>query len=96
MTSLGSRLKRLERIERKLARPRIVVQYGHIKTLPPDYTGERHTVVVSCLPDENGRDFYEWEERPGPGPPEDNGRDDEIVIQVVGVPCANRKLPGEM
>ena len=97
MRSLVSRLKRLERVERKLIRPRVVVQQGRIKQLPPDYKGERHVVVVSCAADENGRDFYEWEECPGPGPPTaDNKRDDELVIRVVSVPCANNKLDSEM
>jgi len=94
LRSLVSRLKRLERVERKLIRPRVVIQNGHMKTLPADYTGERHVVTLSCAPDENGRDFYEWEERPGPGPPTaDNKRDDELVVRVVSVPCANRPMP---
>ena len=68
MRSLVSRLKRLERVERKLIRPRVVIQNGHMKTLPAEYKGERHVVTLSRVLDANGREWFEWEERPGPAP----------------------------
>jgi len=102
MRSLVSRLKRLERIERRAARPRIVIHFGHLKTLPPDYKGPRHQVTVRQIPPEDlppqSREqlWYDWEERPGLGKErtwKPSGREDEIVIQVQYVPCANRPMP---
>ena len=37
-------------------RPR-ELRFGYLKKLPPDYTGERHTVTLDRLPD--GK--YQWE-----------------------------------
>jgi len=56
------------------SRQRVVLQFGRMEILPASYTGERHVAVVSCVPDENGRDSFESEERPGPAPP---GVDDD-------------------
>ena len=57
-------LKRLQRLEEvRAAQPRpLELQFGYLKKLPPDYTGERHVVTLGRLPDGN----YQWEERPGP------------------------------
>ena len=100
----ATRLKRLERTERRATRPRVVPHYGHLKTLPLDYKGPRHQVTVRRIPPEElppesrGQPYFEWEERPGPGPgPEATcepiGREDNIVIQVQSVECANRPMP---
>jgi hypothetical protein len=51
------RLKRLETRQLHDSRPGVTVQLGHLKSLPPDYVGERHIVTVNRLPD--GK--YEWE-----------------------------------
>ena len=96
MNVMERRLRRLENRQAAHDR-RIIIQYGHLKTLPREYTGPRHTVTVRELPpDELGRPWFEWEERPGPGPEPDAAadcRNGEHVIQVCFVPCANWPLP---
>jgi hypothetical protein len=69
---LKLRLVRLERAEAKAAgyRP-FKFRYGHLKRLPPDYSGERHVAIAQTLrPDSTGKEWFEFEERPGPAPPE--------------------------
>jgi hypothetical protein len=67
-TRIVSRLKRLEaRLESK---PPCVLRYGRLKSLPDDFVGERHVVIVKresgATPD---IEICEFEERPGPAPP---------------------------
>ena len=88
MRSLVSRLARLERTESR-ARRRVIMRYGHVKSLPADYRGPRHIVAVRQIPPEElppasrGQDWFELEERPGPEPPaEPRGPNDDIVLQV--------------
>jgi hypothetical protein len=65
--ALRSRLERLEvRAERK--KP-LLFRSGYLKTLPKDYVGERHVVIVKREPT-GAPGTFEWcefEERPGPG-----------------------------
>lgn len=88
MRSLVSRLARLEQAEARAAGRRVTIQYGRMKYLPPDYTGERHVVTISRTPDPaTGRDLFEWEERPGPESASNaEGRTDEHLIRVCYVP----------
>jgi hypothetical protein len=60
------------------------IQYGYLKTLPDNYTGPRHIVTVRQLPPvERGEDWFEWEERPGPGPAQDADRlSNEQIVRV--------------
>src|ERR1700730_1125301 len=61
--ALRSRLERLEvRVEPK--KPHFF-RSGYLKTLPADYVGERHVVIVKREPSGNG-EWCEFEERPGP------------------------------
>jgi hypothetical protein len=63
-------LARLERLEAILA-PQLVplIRYGWLLSLPADYVGERHTVIVKQEPTRSPHfEWYEWEERPGPAP----------------------------
>jgi hypothetical protein len=63
-------LARLERLEVALA-PKLVplIRYGWLATLPTDYVGERHIVIVKQEPTGSPHfEWYEWEERPGPAP----------------------------
>jgi len=47
---------------------RLRISYGYLKALPGDYIGARHVVTVKQLPPGlGGEDWFEWEERPGPG-----------------------------
>jgi len=44
------------------------VRYGTLRRLPADYKGERHVIVSSQLPNQNGHEWVEFEEVPGPHP----------------------------
>jgi hypothetical protein len=66
--ALPSRLERLEiRVEAKKPQP---IRSGYLKTLPTDYVGERHVVIVKREPAGVSGTFEwcEFEERPGPAP----------------------------
>ena len=63
-------LARLEKLEVALG-PQLVplIRYGWLATLPTDYVGERHIVIVKQEPTRSPHmEWYEWEERPGPAP----------------------------
>ena len=88
MRSVVSRLARLEQLNRISTAPqRLRIQYCYLKTLPDDYMGPRHIVTVSQLPaGSGGEEWFEWEERPGPGPGVGaTGPSNEILIQVCYV-----------
>jgi hypothetical protein len=76
MRSLLTRLKRLEHVRATQRQPQIELQIGYLKTLPPEYAGERHMVTLGRHPD--GK--YQWEERPGA--PMDGG-DDGHIFRVI-------------
>jgi hypothetical protein len=79
MRSLLTRLKRLEQVRAAQCWPQIEVQIGqYAKKLPPEYTGERHVVTVGRLPD--GK--YQWEERPGPAPANEDDGDPRTILMV--------------
>ena|ERR1039458_5923508 len=86
-----SRLARLERLNRLSTAPqRLRIEYGYLKTLPDDYAGRRHVVTLRRLPlgpgAYSGEDWFEWEERPGPGPAEDADRfGNEQIVRVCYV-----------
>jgi hypothetical protein len=93
MRSIISRLARLERQEAHASRAqRIVIQYGFLKELPAGCSGPRHVVTVRQIPPDElsptarADNWFEWEERPGPGPVEDaEGHRHEQIIQVCYV-----------
>jgi hypothetical protein len=80
--ALRSRLERLEvRVEPK--KPQLI-RSGYLKTLSPDYVGERHVAIVKQAPAEapGGVEWREFEERPGPAPL--NAQEEEgIRIYIV-------------
>ena len=79
--ALRSRLERLEvRVQPK--KPHFF-RSGYLKTLPADYVGERHVVIVKREPSgaPNG-EWCEFEERPGPAPV-DAQEEDAITICIV-------------
>jgi hypothetical protein len=57
---------------------------GNLKTLPKDYVGERHVVIVKREPAGASGNFEwcEFEERPGPAP-RDAREDDGITIHLI-------------
>ena len=65
--ALRSRLDRLEvRVEPNKPQR---FRSGVLKTLPKDYVGERHVVIVKREPAQApGNEWCEFEERPGPAP----------------------------
>jgi hypothetical protein len=65
---LVSRLKRLE--GRALVSSELfTLRFGPLRRLPREYVGERHVAILKQLPSETpDREWYEFEERPGPSP----------------------------
>ena len=61
------RIERLEAILAPKQVPRLC--HGWLATLPADYVGERHIVIVKQEPTRSPHfEWYEWEERPGLAP----------------------------
>jgi len=68
-------LARLERLESRVTPPRVPpLRYGYLTSLPDDYTGDRHVVIVSRTTQSNGTELCEFEERPGPAPAQKEDR----------------------
>ena len=69
---------------------------GYLKTLPADYVGERHVVIVKREPSGNG-EWCEFEERPGPAPL-DSQEEDCTTIYIVYrdrlIPQSGQAAPG--
>src|SRR5258708_39885367 len=91
--ALRSRLERLE-VSAEPKKPHFF-RSGYLKTLPADYVGERHVVIVKREPSgATGKDEWcEFEERPGPAPPDAQEEDCTtiyIVYRDVGVPQSGR------
>jgi hypothetical protein len=87
--ALRSRLERLEvGVEPKKPQP---IRSGYLKTLPKDYVGDRHVVIVKREPAGAPGNFEwcEFEERPGPAPVDVQEEDCTtiyIVYRDVGIP----------
>ena len=77
--ALRSRLERLE-VTAEPKKPQLF-RSGCLKTLPADYVGERHVVIVKREPSGNG-EWCEFEERPGPAPVDAHQEDDGITIYI--------------
>jgi hypothetical protein len=70
-STLQARVAKLE-TQRQLAAP-IIFRYGWLKPLPSDYVGERHVVIIKReRTDSSNKEWYHFEERPGPGPKADD------------------------
>jgi len=90
MRSVRSRLARLEQVNRQRTAPQhLRIEYGNLKTLPDDYIGPRHVVMLKQIPPEElppaerAKPWFEWEERPGPEPVTTASLpNDEILVQV--------------
>jgi len=77
--ALRSRLEKLE-VAVEQNKPQLI-RCGYLKTLPTDYVGERHVVIVKGELSGNG-EWCEFEERPGPEPM-DAQEDDCMTIYIV-------------
>jgi len=82
-------LKRVQRLEevRVVACQPPEFQTGYLKSLPAEYTGERHIVTVG----RNSDGLYQWEERRGPEP--DEGKRNSVPPFRVVVPPPEDVLP---
>ena len=65
---LLKRLKRLEEVRPVDNLALVEFQIGYLRSLPAEYTGDRHLVTVGRDPD----GLYHWEERPGPEPADED------------------------
>ena len=82
--ALRSCLEKLEvEVERK--KPQLI-RCGYLKTLPTDFVGERHVVIVNRKPSGKG-EWCEFEERPGPAPVDAREDDDGITIYITYREC---------
>jgi hypothetical protein len=61
-----SRVARLEARAVATEPPRL--RLGYLATLPADYSGERHVVILSRSRTAEGTEICQCEERPGPAP----------------------------
>ena len=87
---------RLERLEVKVEQKPPLFRPGYLKTLPADYVGERHRVIVKREPSGNG-EWCEFEERPGPAPLDAQEEDCTticIVYRDLVNPQGGRSRPG--
>ena len=95
--ALRSRLERLE-VRAEPKKPHFF-RSGYLKTLPADYVGERHVVIVNReLAEATGQnEWCEFEERPGPAPVD--AQEEEcttiyIVYRDLVNPQGGRSRPG--
>ena len=78
--ALRSRLERLE-VTAEPKKPQLF-RSGYLKTLPTDYVGERHVVIVKREPSGNG-EWCELEERPGSAPADAQEEENCTTICIV-------------
>ena len=95
--ALRSRLERLEVVVEP-KKPQLF-RSGYLKTLPADYVGERHVVIVKREPAAApGNEWCEFEERPGPAPPDAQEEENCTTICIVYrdrlIPQSGQAAPG--
>jgi hypothetical protein len=78
--TLLSRLARLE--TRATGAEHAIVRIGYLTTLPADYSGERHVVILSRRRTE-GMEICACEERPGPAPAGTEVSDCQVHIDEI-------------
>ena len=83
----GTLFTRLERLESRAyaVQHRVKSRMGNLKRLPPEYKGERHIVIAKQLPNIGVQEWVEYEERPGPEPPQNRNASPEDVLDIVFV-----------
>jgi hypothetical protein len=83
--ALRCRLERLE-VVAEPKKPQLI-RSGYLKTLPKDYVGERHVVIVKREPGASGNfEWCEFEERPDRRSGGGLYHDIYIVYRDVGIP----------
>ena len=88
--ALRSRLERLEVVVEP-KKPQLF-RSGVLKTLPKDYVGERHVVIVKREPaGAPGNERCEFEERPGPAPVD--AQEDEEDCTTIYIVYRDRLNP---
>ena len=94
MKDLLRRLGRIEDLKKPTEDANLTVCYAHLKTLPRDYTGEKHEVLVKGWPYQQGTGGEcELEERPGPGPDIDFGFNDPTILVTYLVSPERKNAP---
>ena len=83
----GTLFTRLERLESRASavQHRVRSRMGYLKRLPPEYKGERHIVIAKQLASIGGQEWVEYEERPGPEPPQNRNASPEDILDIVFV-----------
>jgi len=77
---------RLAKAWRKFPPPPIQVRFGHLRRLPTDFQGEHHVEIGRRLPDQNGQEWFEFYEVPGPAPAQPSQTPwTPLCIQVIFV-----------
>ena len=77
--------RRLERLEASIVRARAnKLRFGHIRELPREYQGDRHVIIAKRLGIQDGNEWVEYEERPGPRPP-GSQPDEGVAFDIVFV-----------
>ena len=81
MKDLLRRMERIEDLKKPTEDDQITFRVAHLKRLPREYKGEKHTVLVKGWPYEFGTGGEcELEERPGPGPDLDFGFNGRTIL----------------
>jgi hypothetical protein len=93
MNNLQRRLERIEEMKGPAEDGKINVRYAHLRALPRDYVGEKHTVLTRGWPSETPDGDCELEERPGRGPELDFGFNERtILVRYVSVGEAENRV----
>lgn len=59
---------RMRQLARPALEPAIRFRFGYLQRLPEEYRGQRHVVIAKVLPKQNGQEWVEFQEVPGPAP----------------------------
>ena len=96
MNNLLRRIERIEDLKKPAEDDQITIRYAHLKRLPRDYVGEKHTVLVKGWPYQHGTGGEcELEERPGPGPDLDFGFNERTMLVTFVSVGEEEDAPGQ-
>jgi len=59
---------RMRHLARPAVEPGMRLRFGHLQRLPQKYGGESHVVIAKHLPEQDGQEWVEFQEMPGPAP----------------------------
>jgi hypothetical protein len=96
---LRTRLAKLEFTRTIETEKRLVIRFGRLKRLPPDYEGERHVATVAGPGSDPAHpDWYKFEERTGtdPRPAETSGTGERVLTVHFVTADRERESTGEV